>query len=110
MEKVNMRQEYSDYFDELRKNRVEVSYYKYGPAKENFLTGNVLAIPTIERCLQKYKDTGNTEYLCDLANYAMFEFMYPQHPNGHFRATDSSESAGIVGMSVREAERFKEEN
>lgn len=110
MGKVNMGLEYSDYFDELRKNRVKVSFYKYGPAKENFSTGNVLAIPTLERCLQKYKDTGNTEYLCDLANYAMFEFMYPQHQKAHFRATDSSESAGIVGLCVREAMKYEEED
>ena len=110
MDKIDMSQEYSKRFDTLRRNRVEVSFYKYGPARKNFATGNVQAIPTLERCLQKYKDTGNTEYLCDLANYAMFEFMYPHHPKAHFRATDSSESAGIVGMSVREMERYKEES
>lgn len=99
--------EYCNMFDDLRKNRVRVSFYKYGSAAENFGKGYVQAIPTLERCLKKYKETGNTEYLCDLANYAMFEFMYPQHPKGHFRATDSEESAGIVGLSVREAEEWK---
>ncbi len=104
---MDISQEYSEKFDKLRKNRVETSFYKYGPVRRNFSTGNVQAIPTLERCLQKYKDTGNTEYLCDLANYAMFEFMYPQHPNAHFRETDSNESAGIVGMSVNEMERLR---
>lgn len=33
-------EEYSERFDELRKNRVEVSFFKYGPAKKNFRTGN----------------------------------------------------------------------
>lgn len=110
MGKIDMSQEYSERFDTLRRNRVEVSFYKYGPAKQNFATGNVQAIPTLEKCLQKYKDTGNTEYLCDLANYAMFEFMYPQHPKAHFRATSSEESAGIVGMSVGEMERYRDEH
>lgn len=105
---MDMSQEYSGEFDKLRKNRVETSFYKYGPVRQNFESGNIQAIPTLELCLQKYKDTGNTEYLCDLANYAMFEFMYPQHPKAHFRATDSGESAGIVGMSVNEIKRFKE--
>lgn len=109
MSKLDMSKEYSTRFDELRRNRVEVSYYKYGPAAQNFGNGNVQTIPTLERCLKKYKETGNTEYLCDLANYAMFEFMYPQHQKAHFRATDSSESVGIVGMSVNEMERFKNE-
>ena len=100
---MDFNKEYSEKFDELRKNRVRVSFHKYGSAADNFGKGFVQAIPTLEKCLDKYKATGNTEYLCDLANYAMFEFMYPQHPKGHFRATDSRESAGIVGLSVNEA-------
>ncbi len=106
MNKPNIKNEYSDKFDELRRNRVDVSFYKYGPAKDNFGTGNVNAIATMEKCIEKYNATGNTEYLCDAANYAMFEFMYPQHPKAHFRATDSGESAGIVGMSVKELEEW----
>lgn len=105
---MDMTKEYSDKFDELRKNRVETSYFKYGPAKQNFGRGYVDAIGSLEKCLQKYKDTGNTEYLCDLANYAMFEYMYPQHEKAHFKATESGESAGIVGMSVKEIEDFRE--
>ena len=104
-----MKQEYSDKFDELRRNRVEVSYHKYGSVKKNFQSGNVQALPTMERCVEKYNSTGNTEYLLDAANYLMFEFMYPQHPKAHFRATDSSESAGIVGISEKEMERYREE-
>lgn len=109
MDKLDMSKEYSDKFDELRKNRVKTSFYKYGSAKENFSTGNVQAIPTMELCLNKYKYTGNVESLLDACNYLMFEFMYPQHPKAHFRATDSHESAGIVGMSVKEMERIKDE-
>ena len=99
--------EYSEKFDELRKNRIRVSLHKYGSVADNYGKGFVQAIPSLEKCLDKYKETGNTEYLCDLANYAMFEFMYPQHPKGHFRATDSRESAGIVGLSVNEAKGIK---
>ena len=67
MSKLDMSKEYSTKFDELRRNRVEVSYYKYGPAEQNFGRGNVQAIPTLEKCLQKYKETGNGDYLCDIA-------------------------------------------
>lgn len=102
--------DYSERFDELRRNRVEVSQYKYGSAKKNFQTGNVKALPSMEKCIEKYNATGNTEYLCDAANYLMFEFMFPQHPKAHFRATDSHESAGIVGISQKELERYKNEN
>ncbi len=102
-------EEYSNRFDELRKNRVEVSFFKYGPARKNFRTGNVKAIPSMELCIEKYNSTGNTEYLVDAANYLMFEFMYPQHPKAYFKATDSRDSAGIVGISVNEMERYKNE-
>ena len=105
---MDFSKEYSDRFDDLRKNRMKVSYHKYGPVAENYGKGFVDAIGSLENCLKKYKETGNTEYLCDLANYAMIEFMHPQHPNKHFRATDSSESAGIVGLSVNEAKRYEE--
>lgn len=97
-------EEYSERFDELRKNRVKTSYHKYGTAKINFGERLVEAIPTLQLCIDKYNRTGNTEYLLDAANYAMFEFMYPQHKDAHFRATSSSESAGIVGISVAEME------
>ena len=106
---INMKEEYSDRFDQLRRNRVEVSYYKYGPSRANFASGNVQAIPTMQKCIDKYNATGNTEYLLDAANYLMFEFVYPQVPGAYFRATDSKESAGIVGISVAEMERYRSE-
>lgn len=109
MDQIDMSKEYSEEFDRLRKNRVEISYYKYGPVRRNFSTGNVQAIPTMELCVKKYQETGNKEYLLDAANYIMFEYMYPQHPKAHFRATSSEESAGIVGMSANEMERYRNE-
>ena len=108
MEKFRLEDEYSLQFDELRKNRVEMSFYKYGPVRKNYGTGNVQALPTAQLCLEKYKETGNTEYLCDAANYLMFEFMFPQHENAHFRATASEESAGQVGLSVGEMKQWEE--
>lgn len=110
MGKTDMSKEYSEEFDKLRKNRVETSYYKYGPARKNFSTGNVQAISTMELCVKKYQETGNREYLLDAANYLMFEYMFPQHSKAHFRATSSEESSGIVGMSVKEMERYRNEN
>lgn len=106
----NWKEDYSERFDELRKNRVELSRLKYGSAKKNFREGNVNAIQTMALCVDKYMATGNTEYLCDAANYLMFEFMYPQHPNAHFRATDSSESAGVVGITETEMEELKKQD
>ncbi len=99
--------EYSDRFDELRQNRVAVSMYKYGSAQDNFGMKLVNALESHDLCIKKYLETGNTEYLCDAANYLMFEFMYPQRKGAFFRATDSSESAGISGVSVNECRADK---
>lgn len=99
---MKFEEEYSERFDELRKNRVKTSFYKYGPAKINFGEKLVDALGCAEKCVAKYRSTGNTEYLCDAANYMMFEFMFPQIEGAYFSATSSSESAGIVGISVNE--------
>lgn len=103
-----LKSEYSEQFDQLRKHRIVVSFYKYGPVKENYSNKLIDALKSLENCIKKYDATGNTEYLVDAANYCMFEFMFPQHPKAHFGATDSKESAGIVGMSIKEIERYKE--
>lgn len=94
-----LQREYSESFDQKRKNRVEVSYHKYGPARDNFRSGRVDAIGSLELCLEKFKKTKNTEYLLDVANYAMFRYMYPL-PGEYFKTTDSSESAGTVGTPI----------
>lgn len=95
----DIEREYSEEFDKLRKSRVYVSYYKYGAAKKNFGEGRVDAIGSLELCLEKFKKTGNTEYLIDVANYAMFRYMFPL-PGEYYKATDSSESAGTVGTPI----------
>jgi hypothetical protein len=101
-----LKTDYSFQFDEKRKALVVQSHYKYGRAGRNFATGNVDAIGSLEKCLAKFKETGNTEYLLDVANYAMFRYMWPQRGE-YFKHTDSDESAGIVGMSVNEMEIYK---
>lgn len=104
-----MKTEYSETFDEKRKGLIEQSYYKYGPARMNFANGNVDAIESLKMNLAKFEETGNLEYLCDVANYAMFRFMFPQQGE-YFKHTNSDESAGLFGMSVNEMERFKQEH
>lgn len=94
-----MKHEYSERFDTLRKNRVEVAYYKYGAARDNFGSGRVDAVKTLELCLEAFKKDGNTEHMVDIANYAMFRYMYPMEGE-YFEATDSSGSVGTVGTPI----------
>lgn len=91
--------DYNEEFDRLRRNRVEVSYYKYGPARKNFGEGRVDALATAKRCIEVFERDHNTEHLVDAANYLMFRFAYPM-PGEFFRATGSSESVGTVGTPI----------
>lgn len=94
-----LKREYSDQFDKERRNRVAVSYYKYGPARDNFGSGRVDALKTAELCIEAFKKDKNTEHLLDAANYLMFRYMYP-YPGEYFKATDSSGSVGTVGTPI----------
>lgn len=87
--------EFSERFLQGMLDRMAVSYYKYGPVAEGF-PKRVDAIGTLRAKLLDYERTGNTEWLMDVANYAMIEFMHPRHPDAHFRPTDSKESKGRV--------------
>lgn len=94
--------EYSSRFDEIRKNMMVVSYYKYGAMKDNYNKHKCMdAIGNLEKRLQKYKETGNTEFLADVANFAMIEFMYPSIDGAKYTPTDSG-SCDIIGFSVNE--------
>jgi hypothetical protein len=88
-----LRSEFSQDFVEGMKNRMVVSYYKYGTILDGF-SHKVDAIGSLMDRLHEYADTGNTEFLMDVANFAMIEFMLPRHPKAFFRPTDSDESPG----------------
>ena len=96
---IIIKTEYSEEFDRLRKNRVEMSYYKYGPARKNFGEGRVDAIKTAELCLSAFNKDHNLEHLVDAANYLMFRFKYPL-PGDKFEPRDSDESVGTVGTPI----------
>lgn len=102
--------DYSSKFDELRLNRLAMSVHKYGHAKNNFGKHFVSALGSLQKCIDKYTETGNTEYLVDAANYVMFEFMYPSVSGATFVSTDSDASAGIDGISEKEMEEYKSED
>lgn len=104
-----LKTEYSEKFDDIRRKLVLQSFFKYGKASQNFKGGYVDAIGSLKKCIAKFEETGNLEYLADAANYCMFRYMFPQRTE-YFKHTDSDGSAGIVGMSVKEIEEFKKEN
>lgn len=42
----------------------------------------------IKEKVTMYETTGNQEFLVDIANYAMIEFMSPSHPKAHLEMAD----------------------
>lgn len=72
-------------------DRMAVSYYKYGKVADS---DGLDPVKNAQVRLEKYLETGNTEWLMDAANFAMIEYMRPQHKDAHFRGTDSNESPG----------------
>ena len=90
-----LQTEFSELFVRGMRDRMIVSFYKYGPVAKAY-PSKVDAIASLEKRIQKYRDTGNTEWLMDAANFAMIEFMFPAHKDAHFRGTDSGESPGRI--------------
>jgi hypothetical protein len=105
--------EFSLKFVQGMADRMAMSFGKYGHLTEEAVKKNDPIANLLVR-LKKYQDTGNTEWLMDVGNCAMIEFMFPQHPDAHFRATDSHESPGRskrgTGELTHEANTHEEEN
>jgi hypothetical protein len=72
--------------------RMVMSFYKYGFVAEG--APKIDLLDSLHKRLERYRETGNTEWLMDVANFAMIEFMFPKHPGAHFRGTDADESPG----------------
>lgn len=89
--------EFSQEFVQAMKDRMDVSYAKYGPIKDAY-PHKVNALESMEKRIAKYHATGNTEWLVDAANFCMIEFMLPSHPKSHFRATSAAESPGRFSL------------
>lgn len=100
-----LKTEYSERFDTYRKHIMINSYHKYGPVKKNHGEYKCMpAIDNLKKRLDKYLETGNTEFLCDVANFAMIEFMHPSIPGARFQST-GEDACETVGFGVNEVNR-----
>jgi len=79
------KSEWCEQFEQLMRNRLLVGYYRYGTLK---LKKPHNWIDRAKKQLDRYIKTGNTEYLVDVANFMMAEFVQGSHPNKHFKAMD----------------------
>lgn len=96
-----LKRDYSTEFDSLRQNAIVQSHYKYGWMSETY-PELADAFGSLEKRVELYKQTGNADWLIDIANFAMIEFMHPAHRKYHFRRTSSDESPGLDGISSKE--------
>lgn len=83
--------EFSKEFVAFMKNRMEVSYYKYGYTQDAY-PHKVDALKSMEARIREYRETKNTEFLVDAANFLMIEFMFPSIEGAFFKSTDDSSS------------------
>ena len=100
--------EWNQKFIQGMADRMMTSHFKYGAIKESSERINWVA--DLKKRIERYEETGNTEWLMDAANYCMIEFTHPQHPNAHFMATGSEESPGRkwFGENKRSSRHIKE--
>lgn len=91
-----LKRDFSEAFIGKIKNAIETSHYKYGWANKTY-PELAQAYKCIEERLKLYEKTHNTEYLVDVAGFAMLEFMYPAFKDAHYTATDSNKSPGLAG-------------
>lgn len=105
--------EFSVPFVQGMASRMAISYSKYGHVNEESVK-KFDPLLNLEARLARYRETGNTEWLMDVGNCAMIEFMFPQHPGAHFHDTDSDESPGrslrSTGAMTQQANTHDVEN
>lgn len=97
-----LSRDFSEEFIIKMKNAIELSYYKYGNASKTY-PELAQARKCIQQRLDLYEKTHNKEYLIDVANFAMLEYMYPSYHDARYDPTDTSESPGLAdGISYKQ--------
>lgn len=87
--------EFSQTFLQSMLDRMGMSFLKYGRIRDAY-PEKVSALDSLQLRIKKYKETGNTEHLIDVANYAMIEFLHPSVEGAYFRPLDSRGSPGRI--------------
>lgn len=82
-------EQWSAQFEELMRNRLLMGKLRYNANKPGFLPRAFgVNLKDIQKRLESYMTTGNTEGLVDAANLCMVEFITTKHPSAHFKGTD----------------------
>ena len=91
-----LKRDFSNAFVEKMKNSIEMSHYKYGWANKTY-PELAQAYKCAKERLLEYEKTHNKEYLVDVANFVMLEFLYLTFADAKYIPTDSDKSIGLAG-------------
>ena len=90
MNDICPKSEYEPRFWQRMLRSMAMSFHKYGKLKDAY-PHRYNAIATLKDRLKRYEETGNADYLIDVANFAMIEFMRPAHKTFNDSPTDGGE-------------------
>jgi dihydrofolate reductase len=84
-------------FEKLMRNRLIMGATRYGRigAKNKPKYDRINSM--IKR-LTKFQESGNKEFLVDVANLCLLEFVECNHPNQHFHAIDDGEHVAALNV------------
>ena len=81
-----LRTEWCKEFIKHMRDKMLIGAFRYGRVRETAKTRDY--VHGMRQRIKLYVETGNTEFLVDVANFAMVEFMISDHPKKHFKDTD----------------------
>lgn len=91
--------EWSSEFENLMRNRLLMGSIRYGKMGHGSVPKNkpyYNRIESIRKRLSFFENTGNSEWLVDIANMCLLMFEERQHPNFHFESKDDEYHDEIV--------------
>lgn len=87
--------EWDSEFEQLMRNRLVMGALRYGKMRvEDKPVYD--RISSMHKRLNLYSQTGNKEFLVDVANLCLLEFVECHHPNAHFCADDVAEKVKVI--------------
>lgn len=85
------KSEWSPRFEQLMRNRLIMGAFRYELFGDKSKSFEYDIVGSVEKRLQKYKETHNMEHLIDIANLMLLEFEFGKHPDKHFSPIDDGE-------------------
>lgn len=85
-----VKSEWSNEFEKFMRNRLILGAIRYGRIGAKNKT-KYDRVSSMQKRLQKFKESGNKEFLVDVANLCLLEFVECNHPNEHFSPIDDGE-------------------